>query len=77
MRAEALVLLRDGMNSQLDPELVAEEDRPDSRVARKKAAYYAAIAANSDFRGRLEVGETPLRPVAPRELPGSGLSAAG
>jgi RNA polymerase sigma factor for flagellar operon FliA len=78
MRAEALVLLRDGMNSQLDPELVAAEDRPDSRVARKKAAYYAAIASNSDFRGRLEVNEAQPRPAAPRELPGSGgLSAAG
>jgi RNA polymerase sigma factor for flagellar operon FliA len=77
MRAEALALLRDGMNSQLDPDLVAEEERPNSRVAKKKAAYYAAIASNSDFRGRLEVGETPARPAAPRELPGGGLSAAG
>jgi RNA polymerase sigma factor for flagellar operon FliA len=76
MRAEALVLLRDGMNSQLDPELVAEE-RPDSRVARKKAAYYAAIASNSDFRGRLEARETVTPPAPPRELPGGGLSAAG
>lgn len=76
MRAEALVLLRDGMNSQLDPELVRDEDRPDSRVARRKAAYYAAIASNSDFRGRLEVGDTPAVPVR-RDLPGTGLSAAG
>lgn len=78
MRAEALVLLRDGMNSQLDPDLVPEEDRPDSRIARKKAAYYAAIATSSDFRGRLDVGEAPARPATHRELPGSGgLSAAG
>lgn len=76
MRAEALVLLRDGMNSQLDPELVRDEDRPNSRVARRKAAYYAAIASNSDFRGRLEVGDTPAVPVR-RDLPGTGLSAAG
>jgi RNA polymerase sigma factor for flagellar operon FliA len=77
MRAEALVLLRDGMNSQLDPELVAAEERPDSRVARKKAAYYAAIAQNSDFRGRLEVRDSATPPAAPRDLPGNGLSAAG
>lgn len=76
MRAEALVLLRDGMNSQLDPDLVRDEDRPDSRVARRKAAYYAAIASNSDFRGRLDVGENPAAPVR-RDLPGTGLSAAG
>ena len=35
-----------------------------------------AIASNSDFRGRLEVGETPVVPVR-RDLPGGGLSAAG
>ena len=77
MRAEALALLRDGMNSQLDPELVPAEERPDSRVARRKAAYYAAIASNSDFRGRLEVRDAPAAPVVRRDEPGSGLSAAG
>jgi RNA polymerase sigma factor for flagellar operon FliA len=75
MRAEALVLLRDGMNSQLDPELLPEEDRPESRVARRKAAYYAAIATNSDFRGRLEIRESA--DVPPQQLPAAGLSAAG
>jgi RNA polymerase sigma factor for flagellar operon FliA len=75
MRAEALLLLRDGMNAQLDPELVPVEDRPESRVARRKAAYYAAIATNSDFRGRLEVTE-PVTPPVRRDL-GGGLSAAG
>lgn len=77
MRAEALVLLRDGMNSQLDPELVPVEDRPESRVARRKAAYYAAIAANSDFRGRLEVREVAGAAPVVRAEPSSGLSAAG
>jgi RNA polymerase sigma factor for flagellar operon FliA len=43
MRSEALALLRDGINSQLDPELVGEDPSP--RVARRKAAYFAAIAA--------------------------------
>lgn len=54
MRAEALLLLRDGMNSQLDPEVVVDEDRPTKRIARRKAAYYAAIAKNSDYRNRLD-----------------------
>lgn len=53
LRAEALILLKDGMNSQLEPEQVKEEARPDGRVARRKAAYYAAIAAGSDYRNRL------------------------
>jgi RNA polymerase sigma factor for flagellar operon FliA len=53
MRAEALALLKDGMNSQLEPEAIPVENKPSPRVARRKAAYYAAIAANSDYRTRL------------------------
>lgn len=54
MRAEALSLLRDGMNSQLDPDIVISEERPTKRIARRKAAYYAAIAENSNYRNRLD-----------------------
>ncbi len=53
LRAEALVLLKDGMNSQLEPEQVEPEVRPNGRIARRKAAYYAAIAAASDAKTRL------------------------
>jgi RNA polymerase sigma factor for flagellar operon FliA len=52
MRAEALVLLKDGMNSQLDPAQVAEPAKPGGCVARRREAYFAAIAANGDFRSR-------------------------
>jgi RNA polymerase sigma factor for flagellar operon FliA len=51
MRAEALALLRDAINSQLDPDLVAPE-RP-GRVAKRRAAYFAAVASQDDFRRRL------------------------
>ena len=53
LRAEALLLLRDGVNSQLEPDAVPDEPRPNGRVARRKASYYAAVAAGSDFRTRL------------------------
>jgi RNA polymerase sigma factor for flagellar operon FliA len=53
LRAEALTLLRDGMNSQLDPDLVNEADRPDGCVARRKASYYAQVATRGDLRSRL------------------------
>jgi len=53
MRAEALELLKEGMNSQLDPEIVIDEDRPTQRIARRKQAYFNAIADNSDYRTRL------------------------
>jgi RNA polymerase sigma factor FliA len=45
LRAEALTLLRDGLNSHLDPELVAPQARPEGCVARRREAYYAEIAA--------------------------------
>ena len=52
LRAEALDLLRDGLNSQLDPSDVPA-DHPAGRVARRKAAYFAAIAASSTPAERL------------------------
>ena len=54
LRAEALLLLKDGINAQLDPDQVAEEARPNGRVARRKAAYYAQIAASSSYAARLD-----------------------
>jgi RNA polymerase sigma factor FliA len=59
MRAEALVLLKDGMNSQLDPAQVEAPAKPGGCVARRREAYFAAIAANGDFRGRLGGAELP------------------
>jgi RNA polymerase sigma factor for flagellar operon FliA len=53
MRSEALALIKDGMTAMLAPEELLEEARPDGCVARRKAAYYAAIAAGSDYRSRL------------------------
>jgi RNA polymerase sigma factor FliA len=63
LRAEALLLLRDGVNSQLEPDAVPAEPRPNGRVARRKAGYYAAVAAGSDYRARLSA-----RPVEPDEV---------
>lgn len=53
LRAEALVLLRDGLNSHLDPDLVNEPERPGGCVARRREAYYAQIAAVGDLQSRL------------------------
>ena len=56
MRAEALALLKDGMNSQLEPDLVVEH-RPGGRVAKRKAAYHATIGERSSYRSRLGGGD--------------------
>jgi RNA polymerase sigma factor for flagellar operon FliA len=51
MRAEALNLLKDGINSQLDPEMVPDE--ASGRVAKRRCAYFAEVAAHDDYRRRL------------------------
>lgn len=61
MRAEALELLKDGMNSQLEPEAVADEDRPTQRIARRKQAYFDAIATNSNYKDRLDQATSQRR----------------
>ena len=68
LRAEALLLLKDGMNSQLDPDQLAPEPRPNGRVARRKAAYYTAVAAGSTPQQRIsESGQDIHEKVAARE----------
>jgi hypothetical protein len=60
--------LRDGMNAHLDPDVLPAEPRPAGRVARRKAAYYAAIANASDYRARLarvRAGRRHRPPTAP------------
>jgi RNA polymerase sigma factor for flagellar operon FliA len=61
LRAEALLLLKDGMNSQLEPTALAPEPRPNGRVARRKAAYYAQVASGSDYRARLAAQPMPVQ----------------
>jgi RNA polymerase sigma factor for flagellar operon FliA len=53
LRSEALLLLRDGINSQLSPELLPPDTRPGGCVARRRASYFAAVAAAGDVRSRL------------------------
>lgn len=43
LRAEAMVLLRDGMNTHLTPELVAKPAVPTGIVNRRREAYFDAI----------------------------------
>ncbi|GIJ50839.1 RNA polymerase sigma factor [Virgisporangium aliadipatigenens] len=64
LRAEALVLLKDGLNTYLDPELVESPDRPGGCVARRREAYYAQIAARGDLRSRLALTDLQGMPLA-------------
>jgi RNA polymerase sigma factor for flagellar operon FliA len=60
MKAEALGLLREGLDATLDPEAQAARP-PSGRVARRKAAYFAAVAAGSSYRDRLDSVPRPVQ----------------
>jgi RNA polymerase sigma factor FliA len=53
MRAEALVLLKDALNSALEPTMVTPHARPSGCAARRRDAYFAAVAAHRSFARRL------------------------
>ncbi|RSM52810.1 FliA/WhiG family RNA polymerase sigma factor [Actinoplanes sp. ATCC 53533] len=68
LRAEALSLLKDGLNTHLDPELAPAPENPDSIIARRRAGYFATIAGNTSLHSRLALtnahGFTPLAQAA-------------
>ena len=53
MRAEALVLLKDAMNAALAPELVTPAKRPQGCAARRREAYFEAVATRRTPFARL------------------------
>jgi len=65
MRAEALVLLKDAMNSALAPDLVAAHPRPDGCAARRRDAYFATVAARRSTASRLSAVSSYQYAAAP------------
>jgi RNA polymerase sigma factor for flagellar operon FliA len=55
LRAEALSLLKDGLNTHLDPDLAPTPENPESITARRRASYYATIAGNTTMHTRLSL----------------------
>jgi RNA polymerase sigma factor for flagellar operon FliA len=53
LRAEAVALLKDAINSVLDPDLVAPAARPNGSAARRREAYFAEVAAYRSYASRL------------------------
>ena len=54
LRAEAVQLLRAGLIANLEPERAVQEETS-AVVARRRAAYFSAVASHSDFRARVSV----------------------
>ena len=67
LRAEAVKMLRDGMNSQLNPEMLPEQTT--GVAAGRREAFYATIAGRSSYAARLSMpgaasaGADGVRPV--------------
>src|SRR3954471_2817068 len=49
LRAEALSLLKDGLNTHLNPDLAPAPANPDSIVARRRASYFSAIGGTTSL----------------------------
>jgi RNA polymerase sigma factor for flagellar operon FliA len=64
MRAEALVLLRDALNHELDPSQLQAHARPQGSAARRRDAYFAAVAARHAASVRRPAGLTALDETA-------------
>jgi len=61
LRAEAVIMMRDGISSQYDEQNpAARNERPVGRVARRQARYASAIARNSSWRERLLAVDKPM-----------------
>jgi RNA polymerase sigma factor for flagellar operon FliA len=71
MKAEALHLLREGLDATLETDSTSALPAS-GRVARRKAAYFAAVAAGSSYRDRLDSEPRPVQPggwgVSPQEV---------
>jgi RNA polymerase sigma factor for flagellar operon FliA len=52
LRSEALEMLREGITAQYEADH-ADDDRPQGRVARRKAGYATAIADASPWQDRI------------------------
>jgi len=63
LRTEALGLLRDGLNANLEPDLVSTAERPDGVAERRRQSYFAAVAA----RAAMSAGGSTAPGVVPTQ----------
>lgn len=61
LRAEALTLLKSGLDANLEADAGAAAERAEGRAKRRQQAYYAAIAARSDYRARISARPVDMR----------------
>ncbi len=71
IRAEALVLLRDALHRELEPELASVPDRPQGCAATRREAYFAAVA-DRHAAGLRRPAPVGLRTISPNPLSRGG-----
>ncbi|TQL01646.1 sigma-70 family RNA polymerase sigma factor [Cellulomonas sp. SLBN-39] len=69
LRTEALTLLRDGLNTAFDPDLVPAPERPDGVAERRRQGYFAAIAARAALAPAAPEGTVPTQRPATAAAP--------
>jgi len=71
LRTEALALMKDGMNSSLEPSLVRTADRPDGVAERRRKAYFELVAQQASFLARASQLASPGPGRLPSQRPDS------
>ncbi len=71
LRTEALALMKDGINSSLEPALVPVAQRPDGVAERRRKAYFDLGAQQASFLARASTIATPGPAVIPSQRPSS------
>jgi RNA polymerase sigma factor for flagellar operon FliA len=74
LRAEAMVLLRDGLNTHLDPAQVPAPAQPEGVAQRRRETYFAAIAERASLHASTAVAAGALVVGASTPLAAQGLA---
>ena len=69
LRTEALALMKDGINSSLEPSLVPVAERPDGVAERRRKAYFDLVAQQASFLARASQIATTGPAVVPSQRP--------
>jgi RNA polymerase sigma factor FliA len=77
LRTEALALMKDGINSSLEPSLVPVAERPDGVAERRRKAYFDLVAQQASFLARASQIATAGAPVLPNQRPATAPVTAG
>lgn len=71
LRTEALALMKDGINANLEPALVPAAERPNGVAERRRKAYFDLVAQQASFLARASTIASTGPAVLPNQRPAS------